>query len=95
ALWLQANYNPIFDMDGRVFKVVKYATDVSIQTNATQTLQAAVGGLSEALSTGSASAQQANDLVKATSSIAEQGGVVMQEVVNKMAAINASAAKIT
>ena len=95
ALWLQANYNPIFDMDGRVFKVVKYATDVSIQTHATQTLQAAVGGLSEALSTGSASAQQANDLVKATSSIAEQGGVVMQEVVNKMAAINASAAKIT
>ncbi|WP_310796370.1 methyl-accepting chemotaxis protein [Herbaspirillum huttiense] len=95
ALWLQANYNPIFDMDGRVFKVVKYATDVSIQTQATQTLQAAVGGLSEALSTGSASAQQANDLVKATSSIAEQGGVVMQEVVNKMAAINASAAKIT
>nr|WP_034340242.1 PAS domain-containing methyl-accepting chemotaxis protein [Herbaspirillum sp. B39] len=95
ALWLQANYNPIFDMDGRVFKVVKYATDVSIQTHATQTLQAAVGGLSEALSTGSASAQQANDLVKATSSIAEQGGVVMQEVVNKMCAINASAAKIT
>jgi len=95
ALWLQANYNPIFDMDGRVFKVVKYATDVSIQTHATQTLQAAVGGLSQALSTGSASAQQANDLVKATSSIAEQGGVVMQEVVNKMAAINASAAKIT
>ena len=95
ALWLQANYNPIFDMDGRVFKVVKYATDVSIQTHATQTLQAAVGGLSEALSTGSASAQQANGLVKATSSIAEQGGVVMQEVVNKMAAINASAAKIT
>ena len=28
-VWLQASYNPIFDADGRVFKVVKFATDVS------------------------------------------------------------------
>ncbi|WP_420561658.1 methyl-accepting chemotaxis protein [Tepidicaulis sp.] len=26
-LWLQASYNPIFDMNGEPFKVVKYATD--------------------------------------------------------------------
>ncbi|HTV22646.1 MAG TPA: PAS domain-containing protein [Polyangiaceae bacterium] len=28
-LWLQATYNPILDMNGRPFKVVKYATDIS------------------------------------------------------------------
>ncbi|AGZ46314.1 methyl-accepting chemotaxis protein [Actinoplanes friuliensis] len=28
-VWLQATYNPIFDLDGRPFKVVKYATDVT------------------------------------------------------------------
>ncbi len=28
-IWLQASYNPIFDMDGRPFKVVKFATDVT------------------------------------------------------------------
>jgi methyl-accepting chemotaxis protein len=28
-VWLQASYNPIFDMDGRPFKVVKFATDIS------------------------------------------------------------------
>ncbi len=28
-VWLQASYNPIFDMDGRPFKVVKFATDVT------------------------------------------------------------------
>ncbi|WP_423820763.1 PAS domain S-box protein [Salinisphaera sp. SPP-AMP-43] len=28
-VWLQATYNPIFDMDGRPFKIVKYATDVT------------------------------------------------------------------
>ena len=28
-IWLQATYNPIFDADGRPFKVVKFASDVS------------------------------------------------------------------
>jgi methyl-accepting chemotaxis protein len=28
-VWLEASYNPIFDADGRVLKVVKYATDIT------------------------------------------------------------------
>ena len=28
-VWIQASYNPIFDMNGKPFKVVKYATDVT------------------------------------------------------------------
>ena len=28
-IWLQASYNPILDLNGRPFKVVKYATDVT------------------------------------------------------------------
>jgi methyl-accepting chemotaxis protein len=28
-IWLQATYNPIFDIDGKPFKVVKYATDIT------------------------------------------------------------------
>ena len=28
-IWIQASYNPIFDMNGRPFKVVKYATEVT------------------------------------------------------------------
>ena len=30
-VWIQASYNPIADMNGKPFKVVKYATDVSAQ----------------------------------------------------------------
>ncbi|BDX08331.1 PAS domain S-box protein [Planctobacterium marinum] len=30
-LWLQASYNPIFDASGRVYKVVKYASDITEQ----------------------------------------------------------------
>ncbi|KQW28081.1 chemotaxis protein [Rhizobium sp. Root274] len=28
-VWIQASYNPIFDANGKVFKVVKYATDIT------------------------------------------------------------------
>ncbi len=28
-VWIQATYNPIFDLNGKVFKVVKYATDIT------------------------------------------------------------------
>jgi methyl-accepting chemotaxis protein len=30
-VWLQATYNPIFDMEGRPFKVVKFASDITIE----------------------------------------------------------------
>lgn len=30
-VWIQASYNPVFDVDGRPFKVVKYATDITKQ----------------------------------------------------------------
>ena len=43
-VWLQASYNPIFDADGRVYKVVKYATDITGQ-------KLAVSALGDALRT--------------------------------------------
>jgi methyl-accepting chemotaxis protein len=30
-VWIQASYNPILDLDGKPFKVVKYATDITAQ----------------------------------------------------------------
>ena len=35
-VWIQASYNPIFDLNGKPFKVVKYATDVTAQVKARQ-----------------------------------------------------------
>ncbi|WP_027795071.1 methyl-accepting chemotaxis protein [Paraburkholderia acidipaludis] len=31
AVWIQATYNPIFDVNGRLYKVVKFAIDVTLQ----------------------------------------------------------------
>jgi methyl-accepting chemotaxis protein len=41
-VWIQASYNPILDMNGKPFKVVKYATDITASVNASQALQRAV-----------------------------------------------------
>ncbi len=32
-VWIQASYNPVFDLSGKVFKVVKYAIDITKQKN--------------------------------------------------------------
>ncbi len=41
-IWIQASYNPIIGPDGKPFKVVKYATDITAQVRASEVLQAAV-----------------------------------------------------
>jgi methyl-accepting chemotaxis protein len=41
-IWIQASYNPIMDADGRPFKVVKYATDITASVKASQVLQQTV-----------------------------------------------------
>ncbi len=42
VVWMQAIYNPIVDMNGKPFKVVKYATDITEQHNSAETLANAV-----------------------------------------------------
>jgi methyl-accepting chemotaxis protein len=41
-IWIQASYNPIMDLNGNPFKVVKYATDITASVKASQALQQAV-----------------------------------------------------
>ncbi|MBB3977779.1 methyl-accepting chemotaxis protein [Rhizobium azooxidifex] len=44
---IQASYNPIFDMNGRVFKVVKFATDVTERVRAVNELASGLHELAE------------------------------------------------
>jgi methyl-accepting chemotaxis protein len=41
-VWLEASYNPILDLNGKPFKVVKYATEVTAAVNASTMLHQAV-----------------------------------------------------
>jgi len=46
-IWIQAAYNPITDADGKVYKVVKFATDVTSRMSAISELGGALRNLSE------------------------------------------------
>ncbi|ANM06180.1 methyl-accepting chemotaxis protein [Rhizobium phaseoli] len=46
-IWIQAAYNPIVDADGQVYKVVKFATDVTQRMSAISMLGGALHQLSE------------------------------------------------
>ncbi|MEY3201743.1 MAG: aerotaxis transducer Aer2, partial [Pseudomonadota bacterium] len=41
-IWLEATYNPVFDVAGRPCKVIKFATDITAQIHTNQALQRAV-----------------------------------------------------
>ena len=44
-VWIQASYNPIFDPDGRVMKVVKFATDITGRVHAVTEIGAGLGDM--------------------------------------------------
>ncbi|UQU65447.1 PAS domain S-box protein [Couchioplanes caeruleus] len=79
-VWIQATYNPIFDMQGRPFKVVKYAHDITDQVQLEQLLSAKTREMSRSINelTGSideivVSAQQASRLAGETQHNAQEG----------------------
>ncbi|WP_144394488.1 methyl-accepting chemotaxis protein [Pleionea sediminis] len=46
-VWIQASYNPILDMHGTAFKVVKYASDVTPRKRAVELIKESLKSLSE------------------------------------------------
>jgi len=46
-VWIQASYNPIYDGNGRPYKVVKYATDITARKAAVNELSRALGLLAK------------------------------------------------
>jgi methyl-accepting chemotaxis protein len=47
-VWIQASYNPILDLEGKPFKVVKYATDVTRQKLLNADYQGQIAAISKA-----------------------------------------------
>ena len=79
-VWIQATYNPIFDLRGRPFKVIKYAYDVTVQAQLEQLIAAKSGEMNETVAELSHSideiasnAVQARDLASETHSNAQTG----------------------
>ena len=81
-VWIQASYNPILDLNGRPFKVVKYATDVTQRVKTAKEVEQISQGLASASEELTATSQQMSANAEETSA---QANVVSAsaEQVNK------------
>ena len=70
TVWLEANYNPVYDAAGRLCKVVKFASDVTARV--------------EQHEQDSRSASAAYHISVATRKVAEQGTQVIQQAASEM-----------
>ncbi|MGI4985682.1 MAG: methyl-accepting chemotaxis protein [Janthinobacterium lividum] len=85
-VWLQATYNPIFDEDGKPFKVVKYATDITRQVEREAQIQthlvamnSKISELSDSITGIAQSTRQATDVATETQAEAQEGGKTLQQ----------------
>ena len=69
-VWLEANYNPVYDASGRLYKVVKFASDVTARV--------------EQHEQDARSASTAYHISVATRKVAEQGTQVIQQAASEM-----------
>lgn len=95
-IWIQATYNPIFDEEGKVVKIVKFATDVTAVVvreeevaSKVRAMEAAVAGLLGTIEGISAQASASGDAAGAARGAAEQGKAAVADVRRAMASIRA------
>jgi len=70
VLWLEASYNPVYDTKGRLFRVVKFASDITKQTEMAHRTEE--------------SASIARKISGETLDIAKQGGTVIENAAQEM-----------
>ncbi len=82
-IWIQATYNPIFDMSGDVFKVVKFATDISRQVGARQEAERKSNEASENIQTvTSATAEMLTSINEINSNMAKSQSAI-RDIIQK------------
>lgn len=106
-LWLQATYNPIYDPEGKPFKVVKFASDITKMVTE-RTEQGRVGALvdqnlvkileiieevNQKASTGAAASEQTDSVVQTVASATEELNVSVQEIAQSVSYARTAAEK--
>lgn len=101
-VWIQATYNPIFDLNGKVMKIVKYAHDVTsevqlekrIATGAAE-MNAHVRELVESVNAIATNSIVAADLAHDSSTAAQSGFDALQKSIAAITAIQASSSQVS
>jgi methyl-accepting chemotaxis protein len=87
-IWIQASYNPIFDLSGKPFKVVKFATDITRKTQLQREIDRDLGVIAGSIAT-------ANEQVTGAASASEQTSANVQAVASGAEELQTSIAEIS
>jgi methyl-accepting chemotaxis protein len=71
-IWIQASYNPILDMNGKPFKIVKYASDISAQVKSRQEMARILDQVNSSAATLGSSAEELTAISTTMSANAEE-----------------------
>ncbi len=94
-LWIQASYNPILDMAGRPFKVVKFATDITAQITEQQRRAGVQTSIAAGLGTIAASVTSAMHEATAAAAASTQTSGNVQAVAAGAEELSASVGEIS
>jgi len=101
-VWIQATYNPVFDVNGKVNKVVKFATDITAKKQAENGLKVTIKTVSEnaqSLSSASeeltATSQQMSSNSEETATQANVVAAASEQVSKNIATVAASAEEMS
>ena len=90
-VWIQASYNPILDLNGKPFKVVKYATDTTAQVIARKKTES-VRGMLESVASG---AEELNASVREISETMTKSRQTASDAVGKVEAADQQAQRLS
>jgi methyl-accepting chemotaxis protein len=100
-VWIQATYNPIFDADGKPYRVVKFAIDITEQVMLEASLRAQTKQLQIVISHINANiigladtSQKADDLARKTEAEARGGVQALTRSIEALGSVERSAAEI-
>lgn len=94
-IWIQASYNPIFDPNGKAFKVVKYATDITQQVQ-NRSEKARIGNLvDQNLGTIVHAVENATGRTTSASGAATQAATTVQTIAAAAEELNSSIQEIS
>jgi len=94
-IWIQASYNPIFDMSGRPFKVVKFATDITAQVKDRQQRMEAQKGIDAELGSITGAVSQASEQATSAAGASTQTSSNVQAVASGAEELAHSVAEIS
>jgi methyl-accepting chemotaxis protein len=87
-VWIEASYNPILDLNGKPFKIVKFATDITRKTTLQKTIDRDLGIIGEAIAT-------ANQQVNGAASASAETSANVQAVASGAEELEASIGEIS